>query len=163
VDDFVKLARKSIEYYLDTGSYLEDYDEKFSSIHHGVVVRITNQDREKGKSGSIYPTRENTGLDIIHESINAGFFDMTYLPITKENLDDHTITVYEFTDIMTIKYIEDFGDFDGIAFNFMDENYIFFRKDYQSDLEMFTHAIREANLDSWDIFTIEKFKVNIHK
>lgn len=163
MDLFIKLAYDSIKYYLENKKALDSYDDYFKNKNNGIIVRIDNKDRLKGESGSIYPTRKDMGLDIIHEAINAGFFSYTYMPITKENLSLHKITVYEFTDVEKIKYIEDFGDYDGICISYNDNVFISYRKDFSSDVEMFESAIREANLDSWDIFLIEKFKVTVHQ
>lgn len=163
MDFFVKLAYESIKYYLKNHRILDNYDDFFKDKNQGIIVKIDNNERLKGESGSIYPTRKNMGLDIIHEAINAGFFSYTYMPITEENLSDHKITVFEFTEVEQIKYIEDFKDFDGICITFNNESFITYRKDFDSDLEMFEEAIKKANLDSWDIFLIEKFKLVIHE
>ena len=162
MDLFVNLAYDALAYYLENKKALETYDDYFKERNNGIIVRIENSGRLKGESGSIYPTRKDMGLDIIHEAINAGFFSYTYMPITKENLADHDIKIYEFTEVEQIKYIEDFGDFDGICISYNDELYIFYRKDFDTGLAMFEKAIKEANLDSWDVFLIEKFKVKVH-
>lgn len=163
MDCFVKLAYDSIKYYLKNHKAPENYDDFFKNKNQGIIVRIENNGRLKGESGSIYPTRKDLGLDIIHEAINAGFFSYTYMPITEENLSDHKITIFEFTEVEQMKYIEDFQDFDGISITFNDERFISYRKDFDSDLEMFQEAIKKANLDSWDIFLIEKFKLVVHQ
>ncbi|MDD7305537.1 MAG: AMMECR1 domain-containing protein [Peptoniphilaceae bacterium] len=163
MDRYIKLAYESIEYYLKNRKPLSVYDDYFRDKNRGIIVRIENKGRLKGQSGSIYPTRKDMGLDIINEAINAGFFSYTFMPITEENLLDHEICVYEFTDVKKIKYIEDFKAYDGICITFNEEVFIFYRKDFKSDMEMFESAIKEANLDSWDVFLIEKFKVKVHK
>lgn len=163
MDIFVNLAHQALDYYIRNKKVLPSYDDYFKDKNNGIIVKIENSGRLKGQSGSIYPTRKDMGLDIIHEAINAGFFSYTYMPITEENLSSHTITVYEFFDIEPIKYVEDFGDFDGICISFNDEVYMTYRKDYESDLAMFEAAIEEANLDPWDIFLIEKFRVIVHQ
>lgn len=163
MDKYIELARASIKYYLEKSSYLQDFDSSFCKNNNGVIVRITNGDREKGRAGSIYPTRKNIGLDIIYESVSAGFFDKVYLPITKENLKNHKIQIYEFEKVERIQYIEDFDSYDGIVINYMEQNFMVFRKDYKSDRQMFEAAIKEANLDSWDIFSIDKFKMILHE
>lgn len=162
MDLFVKLCYDSLKYYIENKKVLDVYDDRLRKDRHGIIVRIENKDRLKGQCGSIYPTRKDMGLDIIHESINAGFFSYTYKPINLDNLYDHKITVYEFYDVKQIKYVEDFGDYDGICISFNDDFFIFYRKDFDSDLAMFETAIKEANLDPWDIFLIEKFKLKLH-
>lgn len=163
MDDYVKLSIDAIKYYLEKKTYLREFDDYFKKKSNGIVVKILNDGRLKGISGSIFPSKENMGLDIVYESINAGFFDLSFNPIKKENIEKLDITVYEFYDVEKLPYIEDFNDYDGIMINFMDENHYVFRKDFNSDLDMLKEAIKKANVDSWDNFSIDKFRVNIHK
>lgn len=162
MDPYVKLAYDSLDFYIEKMTSLETYDDYFKDKNNGIIVKIENDGRLKGQSGSIFPTRKDMGKDIVHEAINAGFFSYTYMPINKENLYDHDIKVYEFTDVEQIKYIEDFKDYDGICIIYNNETFLSFRKDYETDIEMFEACIKNANIDSWDIFIIYKFKLDIH-
>lgn len=163
MDDYVKLAYDAIKYYLENKTYLRDFDEKFKKNSNGIRIGVKINGRLKGISGSIYPTRKNLGLDIIHEAVNAGFFDLKFNPITKENLKDLEIKVFEYFDVEKLRFIEDFNDYDGIMLSFMEENYYVYRKDFKSDIEMLEKAIEISNVDSWDNFSIDKFRLNIHK
>lgn len=163
MDDYVKLAYDAIEYYLENKTYLRDFDEKFKKNSNGIRIEVKINGRLKGISGSIYPTRKNLGLDIIHEAVNAGFFDLKFNPITKENLKDLEIKVFEYFDVEKLRFIEDFNDYDGIMLSFMEENYYLYRKDFKSDIEMLEKALKISNVDSWDNFSIDKFRLKIHK
>lgn len=163
MDDYVKLAYDAIEYYLENKTYLRDFDEKFKKNSNGIRIEVKIDGRLKGISGSIYPTRKNLGLDIIHEAVNAGFFDLKFNPITKENLKDLEIKVFEYFDVEKLRFIEDFNDYDGIMLSFMEENYYLYRKDFKSDIEMLEKALEISNVDSWDNFSIDKFRLKIHK
>lgn len=163
MDDYVKLAYDAIKYYLENKTYLRDFDEKFKKNSNGIRIGVKINGRLKGISGSIYPTRKNLGLDIIHEAVNAGFFDLKFNPITKENLKDLEIKVFEYFDVEKLRFIEDFNDYDGIMLSFMEENYYFYRKDFNSDIEMLEKALEISNVDSWDNFSIDKFRLKIHK
>lgn len=163
MDDYVKLAKESIKYYLENRTYLKDFDKKFIEKSNGIRVEIKIDGRLKGISGSIYPSKENIGLDIIFEAVNAGFFDLKFNPISRKNLDQLEIKVYEFYDVEKLRFIEEFNDFDGIVLSFMDENYYFLRSNFNSDMEMLKKAIEISNIDSWDNFSIDKFRLKIHK
>lgn len=163
MDDYVKLAYDAIEYYLENKTYLRDFDEKFKKNSNGIRIEVKINGRLKGISGSIFPTRKNLGLDIIYEAVNAGFFDLKFNPITKENLKDLEIKVFEYFDVEKLRFIEDFNDYDGIMLSFMEENYYFYRKDFKSDIEMLEKALKISNVDSWDNFSIDKFRLKIHK
>lgn len=163
MDDYVKLAYDAIKYYLENKTYLRDFDEKFKKNSNGIRIKVKINGRLKGISGSIFPTRKNLGLDIIHEAVNAGFFDLKFNPITKENLKDLEIKVFEYFDVEKLRFIEDFNDYDGIMLSFMEENYYLYRKDFKSDIEMLEKALEISNVDSWDNFSIDKFRLKIHK
>lgn len=163
MDDYVKLAYDAIEYYLENKTYLRDFDEKFKKNSNGIRIEVKINGRLKGISGSIFPTRKNLGLDIIHEAVNAGFFDLKFNPITKENLKDLEIKVFEYFDVEKLRFIEDFNDYDGIMLSFMEENYYLYRKDFDSDIKMLEKALEISNVDSWDNFSIDKFRLKIHK
>lgn len=163
MDDYVKLAYDAIKYYLENKTYLRDFDEKFKKNSNGIRIGVKINGRLKGISGSIYPTRKNLGLDIIYEAVNAGFFDLKFNPITKENLKDLEIKVFEYFDVEKLRFIEDFNDYDGIMLSFMEENYYLYRKDFKSDIEMLEKALKISNVDSWDNFSIDKFRLKIHK
>lgn len=163
MDDYVKLAYDAIEYYLENKTYLRDFDEKFKKNSNGIRIEVKIKGRLKGISGSIFPTRKNLGLDIIHEAVNAGFFDLKFNPITKENLKDLEIKVFEYFDVEKLRFIEDFKDYDGMMLSFMEENYYVYRKDFNSDIKMLEKALEISNVDSWDNFSIDKFRLKIHK
>lgn len=163
MDDYVKLAYDAIKYYLEKKTYLRDFDKKFKKNSNGIRIEVKIDGRLKGISGSIFPTRKNLGLDIVYEAVNAGFFDFKFNPITKENLKDLEIKVFEYFDVEKLRFIEDFNDYDGIMLSFMEENYYFYRKDFDSDIEMLEKALEISNVDSWDNFSIDKFKLKIHK
>lgn len=163
MDDYVKLAYDAIKYYLENKSYPKDFDKKFENKSNGIRVEVKIDGRLKGISGSIYPTRKNLGLDIIHEAVNAGFFDLQFNPITKENLKDLEIKVFEYFDVEKLRFIEDFNDYDGIMLSFMEENYYLYRKNFDSDIKMLEKALEISNVDSWDNFSIDKFRLKIHK
>lgn len=163
MDDYVKLAYDAIEYYLENKTYLRDFDKKFENKLNGIRIEVKIDGKLKGISGSIFPTRKNLGLDIIYEAVNAGFFDLKFNPITKENLKDLEIKVFEYFDVEKLRFIEDFKDYDGIMLSFMEENYYVYRKDFDSDIKMIEKALEISNVDSWDNFSIDKFRLKIHK
>lgn len=163
MDDYVKLAYDAIEYYLENKTYLRDFDKKFENKLNGIRIEVKIDGKLKGISGSIFPTRKNLGLDIIYEVVNAGFFDLKFNPITKENLKDLEIKVFEYFDVEKLRFIEDFKDYDGIMLSFMEENYYVYRKDFDSDIKMIEKALEISNVDSWDNFSIDKFRLKIHK
>lgn len=160
MSDLVKLAKESIKYYLETGKYLKEYDDSLKNNNNGVIV-IVNKDGKTERSGSIYPTRSDIGLDVIHEAVNVAVFNNA-IDLSDIKIDDLFISVYEVTKIKQIQYMEEFGMYHGLYLKYNSNSALVFRNDYESDYQMFEDAIKIANVDSHDIFTIEKFKVNKH-
>ncbi|WP_394011054.1 hypothetical protein [Anaerococcus cruorum] len=160
MSDLVKLAKESIKYYLETGKYLTEYDESLKNNNNGVIV-IVNKDGKTERSGSIYPTRSDIGLDVIHEAVNVAVFNNA-IDLSDIKIDELYISVYEVTKIKQIQYMEEFGMYHGLYLKYNNNSALVFRSDYESDYQMFEDAIKIANVDSHDIFTLEKFKVNKH-
>lgn len=160
MSDLVKLAKESIKYYLKTGKYLTEYDESLKNNNNGVIV-IVNKDGKTERSGSIYPTRSDIGLDVIHEAVNVAVFNNA-IDLSDIEIDDLFISVYEVTKIKQIQHMEEFGMYHGLYLKYNTNSALVFRNDYESDYQMFEDAIKIANVDSHDIFTLEKFKVNKH-
>ena len=77
-------------------------------------------------------------------------------------LDNLYLSVFEVSKIVPIQYIEEFGMYHGLSLKYKNENIIVFRNDYESDYQMFEDALAKANVDSFDVFSLEKFKVTKH-
>lgn len=160
MDKLVKLAFDSLKYYLETGKYLDRYDEEFKDNHNGVIIEISKADKRE-RSGSIYPTRANIALDVIYETVNLGIFNNA-LAIKEEDLDDIYIQVLEINKVMPIEKMEDFGVYHGLYLNYSNNPVIVYRNDYESDYQMFADAKDKANIDDFDIYNMEKFKIIRH-
>ena len=160
MDKFVKLAYDSIKYYLENGKYLTEYDEEFKENKNGVIIEIAKGDAFE-KSGSIYPTRADIGLDIIYESVNLAIFNNA-IALRKDEIDDIYIHVLEVSKTKPIEKMEDFGVYDGLYLNYKNNPIIVFRNDFESDYQMFEQAKFLANIDSFDIYNLYKFKIKRH-
>lgn len=160
MDKFVKLAFDSLNHYLDTGKYLDKYDEEFEDNHNGVIIEIKMGDKRE-RAGSIYPTRKNIALDIINETVNLGIFNNA-LAIKKEDLEDIYIQVLEINKVKPIAKIEDFGVYHGLLLNYNNNPVIVYRNDYESDYQMYEDAKDRANIDEFDVYNLEKFKIVRH-
>lgn len=159
-DKLVNLAYEAIKYFLETGRYLDKYDQEFRDNHNGVIIEINKADRRE-RAGSIYPTRANIALDVINESVNLGIFNNA-LAIKKEDLDDIYIQVLEIRKVTPIAKIEDFGVYDGLVLNYANNPVIVYRNDYESDYQMLEDAKDRANLDDFDVYNLKKFKILRH-
>lgn len=159
-DKYVDLAYDSLKFYLENGKYLDEYDEDFKTNHNGVLIQITKGDRTE-RSGSIYPTRGDIALDIIHEVVNLGIFDNAFA-LRLDELDDVYIQVLEISKVKQIEKMEDFGVYSGLLLSYANNPVMVFREDYETDYQMFEDAKDLANVDDFDIYTFEKFKFVRH-
>lgn len=158
--DLVKLAKDSIKYFKENDKYLNEYDKSLEDNNNGLIIHIRQNGRDE-YSGSVYPTRANIGLDIIHEAVNLAIFSNA-IDLSETDVDDLELYVYEVNKVVPIQYIEDFGMYHGLLLKYQNNNTLVFRSDYESDFQMFEDAIDRANVDSFDVFSLEKFKMIKH-
>lgn len=85
-DKYVSLAKKTIETYIKTGKKIsppKNFDEKKA----GVFVSVHKKSGElRGCIGTILPTKENIGGEIINNAISAASRDDRFPKITKDEL-----------------------------------------------------------------------------
>ena len=95
-DEYVKLARKSLESYILSGKVLDipkDLPRELLTKQAGAFVSIHKSGRLRGCIGTILPTTENLALEIIQNAISASTRDTRFNPISPEELPDLEINV----------------------------------------------------------------------
>jgi len=98
MNEYVKLAKNTIETYVKTGKKIEipkDLPEEFYNCRKGVFVTIYKINPEKklrGCIGTFLPTKENITQEIIDNAISAATCDYRFNPISENELDE---LVYE--------------------------------------------------------------------
>ena len=95
-DDYVRLARKSVEYYVLNQKHLkisDDLSDELLKRKAGAFVSIHKFGRLRGCIGTIMPVRENLALEIIENAISACSRDPRFDPIASDELKDLEITV----------------------------------------------------------------------
>lgn len=88
-DEYVKLARESLEYYLDTGEVLEvpdDISDELKNKRAGVFVTLYKDGNLRGCIGTISPYRNSIADEIIHNAISSGTKDSRFDTVTEEEL-----------------------------------------------------------------------------
>lgn len=91
---YVSLARETIEKYIKENKRVkppqnkEGFDKKA-----GTFVSIKKDGQLRGCIGTIEPTRENLGQEIIENAISASTRDPRFNPITEDELSDIDISV----------------------------------------------------------------------
>ena len=88
-DDYVKLARRSLESYVlrkETIEVPKGLPAEMYSKQAGVFVSIHKQGSLRGCIGTILPTEDNVAAEIIQNAISASSFDPRFDPITADEL-----------------------------------------------------------------------------
>lgn len=88
-DDYVKLARRSLESYILYGKRIDVPDglpEEMLKTQAGAFVSIHKQGQLRGCIGTILPTRDNVAEEIIENAISASTRDPRFDPITADEL-----------------------------------------------------------------------------
>lgn len=103
MNEYIKLAKNTIETYIKTGKKLEvpkDLPEEFYNCRKGVFVTIYKKcsnplpDKKelRGCIGTFMPAKENIAQEIIDNAISAAVHDYRFGPVSENELDD---LVYE--------------------------------------------------------------------
>lgn len=94
-DEFVRLARRSLEAYAREGKTIHPPDHLPEGMdgRAGVFVSLKKDGMLRGCIGTIAPTRRNIAEEIIHNAISAGANDPRFDPVRPEELDDLTVSV----------------------------------------------------------------------
>ncbi|NLJ97863.1 MAG: AmmeMemoRadiSam system protein A [Tissierellia bacterium] len=109
-DEYVTLARKSLEYYIEHGKPMEvskDIGEEFLNNRKGVFVTIKKDGVLRGCIGTIEPTQEILAKEIIENAISAGTKDPRFDQVTKEELGSLIYSVDVLNPPEPIKSIKD--------------------------------------------------------
>lgn len=162
MDEFIKLAKNSIEYFLENKNYLDVKTKNYDKNHNGVFVEIYKNGLLRSISGESLPVRKNILYDIIYESVKAAFFTKKSDPITKENLKEIKIVIKEIYDLEIINFLDETDDFDGLELTYQNNTFTLFLENYKNKEELLKDLLKKSNVDSWDIFILKKFKVIKH-
>ncbi len=95
-DEYVKLARKSLESYILKGKVLDiptDLPKEMMTKQAGAFVSIHKAGRLRGCIGTILPTTDCLAKEIIQNAISASTRDTRFNPISPEELPDLDINV----------------------------------------------------------------------
>ncbi len=95
-DDYVRLARLSLETYVRTGRRLplpEGLPEEMRTTRAGTFVSLKKDGRLRGCIGTIEPVTDCVGEEILRNAVSAGAQDPRFDPVEKEELGDLTYSV----------------------------------------------------------------------
>lgn len=93
---YVKLARENLNNYFSHGKSLADISDlpdELLNQRHGVFVSLKKFNNLRGCIGTIAPTTNSVGEEIIRNSIEAAMHDPRFPEVTEDELEDIDISV----------------------------------------------------------------------
>ncbi len=97
MDQYVKLARKTIEAWVRKGAVLvpdaEELPEEAMTRRAGAFVSIHKNGDLRGCIGTIAPVRRSLAEEIVYNAISAAAQDPRFRPVTEKELDSLEISV----------------------------------------------------------------------
>lgn len=88
-DDFVRLARYSLEHYVKTGeiaSLPNDLADELTGTRTGAFVSLKKNGRLRGCIGTIQPCRNSLAEEILQNAVSACAHDPRFNPVTEDEL-----------------------------------------------------------------------------
>lgn len=95
----VRLARLSIGHYLSTGNFLKappepsKEDRDLLAGKAGAFVSLKKFGQLRGCIGTIEPTRDDLGQEVIHNAVSAALHDPRFEPLKSEEMDQLNVSV----------------------------------------------------------------------
>lgn len=168
-DEYVRLARKSLETYVREGRIIEvpdDVPKEMRENRAGVFVSIKKDGQLRGCIGTISPTRENIAEEIIYNTISSGTGDPRFFPVEERELPS---LVYSVDVLMKPEPINSIEELDVIKYG------VIVRSGRSSGLllpnlegintpeEQVEIALRKARIGKNEKYSLERFEVIRHE
>ena len=93
---YVKLARENLNYYFSHGKEIKEISNlphELLNEKHGVFVSLKKFGHLRGCIGTISPTTNSVGEEIIRNSIEAAIHDPRFPAVSEDELEDIDISV----------------------------------------------------------------------
>lgn len=167
-DEYVKLARNSLEHYIKEGNIMDvpkDLSRKLLNHRHGAFVTLKKDGILRGCIGTIEPTRSSLAEEIIHNAISAGLKDPRFEPVGEEELSHLVYSVDVLYPPEPISSIEELD---------VERYGVIVSKGFRKGLllpniegvdtprEQVSIALRKAGIGEHEDYKLERFEVERH-
>ncbi|WP_422484849.1 AmmeMemoRadiSam system protein A [Gudongella sp. DL1XJH-153] len=167
-DEFVNLARRSLEHYVKTVEYMEVPDglsHELLNERFPVFVSIKKNGSLRGCIGATEAIKDNIAQEIIYYSVQAGTRDPRFDSVQEDELQS---LVYSVDVLMKPESVDDASGLDPSTFG------VIVKKEYKRGLllpnlegvdtveEQLRIALNKAGIDSDEDYSIERFRVVRH-
>lgn len=167
-DEYVKLARNSLEHYVKHGKKIDiskDLSDELLNSRRGAFVTIKKEGMLRGCIGTIEATQKSLAEEIIQNAISAGLKDSRFDTVTEEELSYLTYSVDVLKSPEPISSIEELD---------IKRYGVIVTKDFRRGLllpnlegvdtpeEQVKIALRKAGIREDEDYTLERFEVVRH-
>jgi AmmeMemoRadiSam system protein A len=168
-DEYVKLARLTLEAYVRSGETIEipdDLPKEMKVNKAGVFVSIKKDGQLRGCIGTISPTTESIAEEIIQNAISSGTSDPRFYPVEEKELPS---LVYSVDVLMEPEPIKSIEELDVIKYG------VIVRAGHRSGLllpnlegvntpeEQVDIALKKAGIRKNEKYSLERFEVIRHE
>lgn len=167
-DDYVKLARLSIENYILKKEKLtppQNIPMELLENKAGVFVSIHKHDTLRGCIGTIVPTKENIAEEIISNAISAAIHDSRFQPITEDELKwlEINVDVLKKTEPIESKEELDVKKYGVIVTSGFKQGLLLPNLDGIETIDdQISIAMRKGNIQKTDNYKLQRFEVIRH-
>lgn len=167
-DDYVKLARQSLEHYIKNHNYLEcpkDLLPELTNKRAGVFVSLKKEGRLRGCIGTIMPTQNNIAEEIIQNAVSAGIADPRFEPVEEKELP---WLVYDVDVLSDSEPISSMDELDvkryGVIVTYKQKRGLLLPnlEGVNTPEQQVSIALQKANISPEDPYSMERFEVVRH-
>lgn len=168
-DAYVKLARFSLESYINSGVHAKlpnDLPTEMLISKAGVFVSLKKFGTLRGCIGTIAPETDCIAQEILHNAVSAGAEDPRFMPVTKEELPD---IVYSVDVLAKPEPIKDAKQLDakryGVIVNSKGRRGLLLPnlEGVDTPQQQIDIAMKKAGIVRNEAYTLERFEVVRHK
>lgn len=168
-DEYVSLARKTLESYVMNGEELAKPDnlpEEMTKNKAGVFVSLKIDGQLRGCIGTIQATTDCIADEIIQNAISAGLEDPRFNPVTKKELNKIEYSVDVLKESEPIKDINELNtEKYGVIVNKGRKRGLLLPnlEGINTPVEQVSIALKKAGINPDEDYTMERFEVSRHK
>ena len=168
-DEYVKLARKSLESYVMKGKIItrpDNLSPQLTKNRAGVFVSLNLDGKLRGCIGTISPARDCIADEIIYNAISAGTQDPRFNPVIEEELPRLTYSVDVLEEAERVKSLDELDpqEYGVIVSKGSRRGLLLPNLNGVDTVEkQLSIALQKAGISPKENYTIERFRVVRHK
>ena len=169
MDEYVKLAKYSVENYVKTRKMAKLYDnipEEMLSQQAGVFVSLKKNGNLRGCIGTIGPTKDSIAEEILEIAVTAAVGDLRFEPVRESELGElvYSVDVLSPPEPVELKELLDQNIYGVIVTSGSRRGLLLPNLEGVDSVdEQISIALRKAGIRPEEDFNLQRFKVVRHK